>query len=347
MATSRRSLVRYAAATSLVGASAALMASAPRQAHAADGALFPEPFIYPTVTGPSVALWGSSSFEGAQAEQGVPAGFDATISSLLSGYLKAPVLNFGRGGETSSMINARRGDAHHRYRLVFPEDRIPASGSVPVTLAKDSTVEWGSVVQVPGFVGAVPGILSAGEAEGSYIFTRVQAGEEIYAPATTPATAFTSYQEMISRSCFHVIQIGRNNLHEPEAIKQDTQRAFDLAPERTLILGHFRSRDDAADSPRAKQVVSYNTWAAETFGDRFMNPETFLRDYTQESWLRYGALSGSGVWSSDEDREAYDQGKIPPSLYASDGLHLNGWGYVALAQLLYYRLTGLGWFTAP
>lgn len=346
--TSRRNLVRFAAMTGVAGAAATLTAT-DRQAHAADAVstVFPDPFIYPTVNGPSVALWGSSSFEGAQADQGVPAGFNAKIDALLSGYLQVPVLNFGRGGETSTMINARRGDSTHRYKLIFPNDRIPASGTVSVTLTQDSNVEWGSVASVPGYVGGVPGILSADAVEGSYLFTRVTAGEEIYAPANTPATVFASYQEMISRSCYHVIQIGRNNLHEPELIREDTQKAFNMAPERTLVLGHFRSRDDAKDSARAKQVAEYNAWGEATFGDKFMNPELFLRDYTQESWLRYGVLAGSGVWSSDEDTKAYEEGKLPPSLYSSDGLHLNGWGYIALAQQTYYRLISLGWFAAP
>lgn len=345
--TSRRGLMRFAALTGVAGvATAAGTAAINPTAHAADAtaSVFPSDFSYPTVTGPSLALWGSSSFEGAQAEQGVPAGFNASMEALLSSYLSAPVLEFGRGGETSTMIAARRGVPNNIYKLSFPNDRIPASGTVNITLSDATYVAWGVSAYVPGYVGGVAGVLKAGTTEGTYTFTRVVPGEEIYAPANTEAAWFYSYQEMISRSSYHVLQIGRNNISDYDRITQDTQHCFDVAPERTIVMGHFASKGDALDSDRVKKVKAYNEWAASTYGAKFMNPETYLRETTQESWLRYGALAGSGVWSSDEDRKAYDAGQIPPSLYSSDGLHLNGWGYAALSQMIYYKVTELGWF---
>ena len=345
--TSRRGLMRFAALTGVAGvATAAGTVATNATAHAADAtaSVFSADFNYPTVTGPSLALWGSSSFEGAQADQGVPAGFDASMKALLSSYLSAPILEFGRGGETSTMIAARRGVTSNLYKLSFPNDRIPASGSVTVTLSDTSNTAWGSSAFLPGYVGGVAGILEAGSTDGTYLFTRVVPGEEIYAPAKTQAAWFYSYQEMISRSSYHVIQIGRNNMSDLSRLQKDTQACFDLAPERTIVMGHFGSRGDGTGSDRLKQAQAYNSWAADTYGYLFMNPETYLRETTQESWLRYGALSGSGVWSSDEDRKAYEAGQVPPSLYSSDGLHLNGWGYVALSQMVYYKVTELGWF---
>lgn len=346
--TSRRDLVRFATltgvATVATATAGAFVGQQAAQAADASSTVFPAEYTYPTVSGPSLAIWGSSSIEGVHADQSVPAGFDATPSALLSSYLSVPVLGFGRGGDTSSMIAARRGVGQSRYKLVFPDNRVPASGSVNVTLVPEADVEWGASTQIPGYVGGAPGVLTAGAAEGSLVFTRTVPGEEIYAPADTTAACLYSYQEMISRACYHVIQIGRNNLDEITRIQEDTQRVFDMAPTRTVVLGHFRAQGDSATSDQAKQVDTYNAWAAKTFGDKFMNPETFLRETTQESWLRYGALAGSGVWSSDKDRAAYNEGKIPPSFYATDGFHLNGWGYVAIAQQIYYRVIHLGWF---
>lgn len=346
--TSRRNLVRFATLTGVASVATAtagaLVGEQTAQAADASSTVFPAEYIYPTVSGPSLALWGSSSIEGVHADQSVPAGFDAAPTTLLSEYLSVPVLGFGRGGDTSSMIAARRGVGQSRYKLIFPNDMVPATGSVDVTLASDADVAWGASTQVPGYVGGAPGVLTAGAVDDSLLFTRTVPGEEIYAPADTPATYLYSYQEMISRACYHVIQIGRNNLDEITRIQEDTQRVFDMAPTRTVVLGHFRAQGDASSSDQAKQVEMYNAWASKTFGDKFMNPETFLRETTQENWLRYGALAGSGVWSSDKDRAAYNEGKIPPSFYATDGFHLNGWGYVAIAQQIYYRVTHLGWF---
>ncbi|WP_421082927.1 twin-arginine translocation signal domain-containing protein [Rothia nasimurium] len=344
--TSRRSLMRFAALTGVAGVAASASGLVQPQAHAADAkaSAFNDTFPYPTVSGPSLALWGSSSIDGAFADQGVPAGFNATVQARLTELLAAPVLDFGRGGDTSSIIIARRGVPEFRYRLLFPNDMLPAEGSVQVTIPTDSRVEWGASTLLPGYVGAVPGILSAGEAEGTYTFTRVIPGEAIYAPHGTGANWFTSYQEMISRSSYHLIQVGRNNLSEPEKIQEHTQLAYNLAPERTIVMGHFRARGDARDSTMSKQVDAYNAWGAATYGSKFMNPETYLREVTREEWLRYGALNGSGVWSSDTDQKAYDEGKIPASLYASDGFHLNGWGYVALSHMISGKVKELGWF---
>lgn len=345
VSTSRRNLMRYAAAAGVAGVAGATL-SASLSAHAADASssVFSADFPYPTVTGPSLALWGSSSFEGAQAEQGVPAGFDASLAGLLTSYLKAPVLMFGRGGETSGMIAARRGVASAQYKLAFPQNMIPASGSVEVTLSTAGTPEWGASAFVPGYVSGVPGVLKAGSVQGSYLFTRTVPGEAVYAPVNSPASWLHSYQEMISRSSYHVLQIGRNNMDDLARLQKDTEAIFALAPEHSIVMGHFASRGQGNDSDRAKQARAYNSWAADTYGNLFMNPETYLRETTQESWLRYGALASSGVWSSDADRKAYEKGEVPPSLYSSDGLHLNGWGYVALAQMIYYRVTDLGWF---
>lgn len=347
--TSRRGLMRFAALTGVAGvATAAGTAALNATAHAADASssVFSADFHYPTITGPSIALWGSSSFGGANAEQGVPAGYDASIDGQLASYLQIPVLRFGRGGETSTMIAARRGVAQSMYKLIFPNNMIPASGSVTVKVSDTSHLAWGSVAYLPGYVSAVPGVLTSGATEGTYIFTRAVPGEAVYAPSDSPASWFHSYQEMISRSSYHIIQIGRNNLNDFDRITKDTEACFALAPKRTLVMGQFASRGDGSDSRRAQQVQAYNDWAAKTYGALFINPDTYLRETTQESWLRYGALAGSGVWSSDTDRDAYDEGKIPPSLYSSDGLHLNGWGYIALSQMIYYKVTELGWFPA-
>lgn len=344
MTTSRRGLVRFATVSGLAGA--ATLATAPLLASPAQAAVADvfSHFKYPAVTGPSLALWGSSSFAGAYAEQGVSSGVDSSLDALLAGYLSAPVLEFGRGGEVSSQIAARRGHGAYRYKLVFPNDRIPASGSVSVTLQAGSKVAWNESAQAPGFVGSVPGLLAAGKTAGSYTFTRLDEGSEVYAPAGTAASWFYSYQEMISRSSYHVLQLGRNNLDQLSALQEDTRACFEMAPERSIVMGHFRAQGSTPDSAQGKQVDAYNAWAAQEYGNLFVNPETWLRERSQESWLRYGALAGSGVWSSDEDRTAYDEGKLPPSLFASDGFHLNAWGYVTLAQMIHAKVKELGWF---
>lgn len=87
--TSRRSLMRMAA----VGSAAGLSAIAVASAQAESASLFPADFSYPEVTGPSLALWGSSSFDDARVTENVPSGLDARLDVRLNAYLGYPSSN--------------------------------------------------------------------------------------------------------------------------------------------------------------------------------------------------------------------------------------------------------------
>ncbi|MDO4252554.1 MAG: hypothetical protein Q4C74_04885 [Rothia sp. (in: high G+C Gram-positive bacteria)] len=339
---SRRGLMRFAALSGVVGLGAMSLGES---AASENESVFPAAFDYPEIKGPSLALWGSSSIEGARATEGVSAGFDARLHTLLHQYLGVPVLAFGTGSETSSNILARRGVADFITKVDFPGEMIPASGSVNVTLS-NSKISWNAATYFPGFIQEIPGVLKAiSGAENTYSFTRVSEGSERYAPSNTSANLFFSYQEMISRSSYHLIQIGRNNILETQTTKDHTVAAFDMAAERTIVLGHYVIDGDSQGSERARAVAAYNDWGAQTYGQLFMNPQEYLRETTKETWLRYGDLAGSGVWNSNADQQDYEAGRPPRSLYAVDGVHLNGWGYLALARMIEAKIKELGWFS--
>ncbi len=335
---SRRSLMFGALATGV-----GMAAATTTVATATEAAVETPSFKYPSPRGFSLALWGSSTIENAHVTQGVPAGLDAKLETSLKTLLGIDIFNFGRGGETSSNILARRGVGDARYRLAFPDNKIPASGTVKVTLDSSTTSTWNQNTIFPGYVQDIPGTLTAiKESEGAYYFTRSVDGEERYAPAGA-ASEFYSRQEMMSRASNHIIQIGRNNLNQLDQLKKDTKAAFDMAPKTTLVMGHFPAGKQAKDSENLKQVSAYNAWAAETYGDRFLDTMDWLREKSQESWLRYGDLQGSDVWNSPDDRKDYEDGNVPRSLYADDFFHLNGWGYLVLAQMMAARVSYLGW----
>ena len=339
---SRRRLMQIATMGTVIAGTSALTTAA---SATADNTIFPADFSSPAITGPSLALWGSSSFAGARATDGVPLGLDARIESLLTAELNVPVLNFGRGGEFSHNIATRRGVSALTTKLVFPHHMIPASGTVQVSLEQDSPIRWNTATFFPGFIQDIPGVITAvDQAEGSYLFTRMQEGDERYAPAGTPANHFYSYQEMISRSSHHVIQVGRNNLTDVDLIIKHTQQCFDLAPTRTLVMGHFRADGDAPDSERAKNTLAYNEWGAQTYGENFMNTEQWIFEASQDPAYRYGEIADAKVWEKKSDRKAETEKRIPRSLYSSDGLHLNGWGYILMARMLQAKITELGWY---
>lgn len=338
---SRRNLMRLAA---VGGAAAGLSAVTLSTAIAETSSQFPADFAYPEPAGPSLALWGSSSFDDARVTEGVPVGFDARIDRLLNSYLGVPILKFGRGGETSTNIATRRGVEELTTYLQFSDDILPAEGTDTVKLLSKN-IEWNHNTYVPGFVQGIPCVLDAADQEsGFYTFTRTVTGQNRYAPAETGASDFVSYQSVLSKSSHHVIQVGRNNLQEQDLIRKNTEQCFAMSPQKTLVLGHFRYKSDGPDSERTKNVLAYNAWAKTTYGDNFIDPEEWIVENTKQTWLRYGDLMGSGVWDKKDDQADGEEGKIPRSLYASDGVHFNGWGYLALARLIEAKVNELGWF---
>ncbi|MBM7050952.1 MULTISPECIES: hypothetical protein [unclassified Rothia (in: high G+C Gram-positive bacteria)] len=337
LTTSRRALMLGALATG-VGVAAASATKA-----TAEEVIETPQFSYQSPKGFSLALWGSSTIENLHVAQGVPKGLDARIETSLKALNGIEVLNFGRSGEISSNILARRGVKAYRYRLVFPNDMIPASGSVMVDVDPSTTTEWNPHTVFPGYVQDIPGVLSAADGvKGQLRFFRLVNGEERYAPAGI-ATDFHSRQEMISRASHHLIQIGRNNLKNLAKLQEDTEAAISVAPETTLVMGHYPSAKQSPDSEQLAQVNAYNTWAANTYGDRYLDTMGWLRIRSQEPWLRYGDLAGSDVWKSDDDRKDFDAGNAPRSLYADDYFHLNGWGYLVISHMISAQLTRLGW----
>lgn len=338
--TSRRTVIRTAA---LTGIAASISYASTQSLAVENNSMFPDIFHYPDLEGPSLALWGSSTFEGARATEGVPSGFDAKIATLLTQYVGLPILNFGRGGETSTSISARRGVKKYTYAPVLPDDMLPSSGSISVALERGNSIKWDSTAYIPGFIQDIPVVLKANGTEGSYSLTRLVEGKKRYCPTGTGANFIASYQEMLARSSHHVIQIGRNNIQDTERIKEDTVSCFELAPQRSAVMGHFPRKDEAQDSTGYKDTIAYNDWAKDTYKKLYIDVMYWLREVSQQSWLRYGDLAGSGVWNSEEDRKDYDEGKVPRSLYASDGLHLNGWGYIVLARAIENKVRELGW----
>lgn len=307
---------------------------------------FPQEFSYPLPDGPSLALWGSSSIEGAHCHDGVPPFWHTRLDQQLQNSLGIPVYNFGRGGETSSNIAARRGVAQNLTSLIFEYEEIPASGSAIVKLDKKCGNDWNKYTRFPGYVQTIPAVLSAtGQKPGYYSFSRMDEGTTQSAPRQSNLAEFHSYQAMISQSSHHLIQVGRNNLLELERIVADTQACFEMAPDKSIVMGHFEALHDAPSSPRSCAVRKYNAWGLKTFGERFMNPQEWIRENSRQSWLSEHDLAGSSLWQRSTDQKDFDLSKIPGSLYANDGFHLNGWGYLALGRMIEQKITDLAWFT--
>ena len=86
--------------------------------------------------------------------------------------------------------------------------------------------------------------------------------------------------------------------------------------------------------------MSYLEYALSgAYGDHFIN----IREYMSSAEPGEG-LSSLELEITPEDRTAMTQGRIPPSLLKSDGVHLNDNGTRLLSYLTYARMEELGYF---
>lgn len=105
------------------------------------------------------------------------------------------------------------------------------------------------------------------------------------------------------------------------------QRQYIGTHDRYIVLGATRG---------SKEEMQYLEAAMEqAYGERYIN----IREYMSTDGLPSLELEITAL-----DRQAMNEGRIPPSLLKSDGLHLNDNGKRLLAYLTYERMSDLGYF---
>ena len=70
------------------------------------------------------------------------------------------------------------------------------------------------------------------------------------------------------------------------------------------------------------------------FGNHFVNAREYISTY---------GLSDSNLTPTEEDTSAMSEGRIPPQLRV-DGVHMNDYGYIAMANCIYQRGVSLGYW---
>lgn len=145
---------------------------------------------------------------------------------------------------------------------------------------------------------------------------------------TRPAIAFAE-----GKGTGHVaiICIGQNGwaaqTSRPEALADIIQKMVEHnGTERYIVVG--RPTGNKAER-NVEEII-----LASRFSDHFVN----VREYISE----YG-LSDNNLTPTQEDTEAMSSGAIPPQLRI-DGVHMNDYGYMSMANCIYKRGVALGYW---
>src|SRR5690625_5605897 len=135
----------------------------------------------------------------------------------------------------------------------------------------------------------------------------------------------------------------KNNILDTTAVLADPQRMSDAAnaPETdTLVLGHWPTELDAAGSPTGQALSTVNAEQRDRYGDHFLNLQKLL---TGQAGLTCAPIAPLQLLEQGSTQDAMDRGGVPPLLVATDAIHLNGWGNLAVSWATIQRMRELRW----
>lgn len=139
----------------------------------------------------------------------------------------------------------------------------------------------------------------------------------------TKNTDFSQYTEY-----FPIIFLGEETPLGDVDYLLSLQNSYLGVHDRFIILGATRGTKEEMQYLEAMLTAAY--------GERYIN----VREY-----MSTDGLPSLELEITSEDRRAMSEGRIPPSLLKSDGLHLNDNGTRLLAYMTYDRMESLGYFS--
>ncbi|WP_347473549.1 hypothetical protein ABEF86_16515 (plasmid) [Acinetobacter thermotolerans] len=239
-----------------------------------------------------------------------------------------------KGGERAEQISARMGA--RPARLKFTGGKIPASGSVPVS------VNWSAVRLMRAFEGVVCGVhgtFSIDYDTLQHYFTRTTDGDEIN---VDPDQEFEFIPDAASWSdAVCILNVGKNNFSA--ATDNTAQFVLDRTDEMVnflkpfykfaIVIGHFVNT--GANATSRQRVFDCNAGLKQRYGDLFFD----LQDYVMSDkiWL------DTGITPTAADLLQQANGEKPDSLSA-DYQHLNAAAARAVADRIKEQVLNLKWY---
>lgn len=288
-----------------------------------------------------LTLWGSSSMSSEGGDESTPVPIRIHEHLALSAA-PATVHPFGVGATRSAHTLLMRGLDTPR---LSPVDGIAtgAEGTAQVPVTLDSGLAPAGPLRIPGAVDGTPGVLDG--SSGTWYFTADDADP---APDGGPVEGpiegvFTSALAEVAASSRQVLWMGKNNILDVAGVLADTQRMWDAATtpqEDTLVLGQWCTEADADGSETGDAVADVNAEQARRYGEHFLDLQQLL---TGEEGLHCAPLAPLTLLDQGSTRDALERGVVPPLLVATDGIHLNGWGNLAVSWAIVRRMRELRW----
>ncbi|MFC7464043.1 hypothetical protein [Brachybacterium sp. GCM10030252] len=285
--------------------------------------------LAPETTRP-LTLWGSSSMSSERGYEGTP--LTVRIHEHLAlAAAPASVHCFGVGATRSPHTLLMRGLDTPRLACVGS----PEAGTGRVRAELDSGLAPAGPLRIPGTVDGVPGELDG--SSGTWFFTPED-------PASPVADGvFTSSLAEVAAGSRQVLWMGKNNILDVDGVLEDTQRMWDAAddPEHdTLVLGQWPTAYDPVGSDTAEAVLAVNEEQQRRYGDHFLDLATLL---TSAEGLCCPPLAPLSLLEQAGTQGALEMHVAPPELRAPDGIHLNGWGNLAVSWAILQRMRELQW----
>ena len=248
----------------------------------------------------------------------------------LIGASKATVNNYGHGGETANAIAFRQGAIGI---LINPFTASASNWS----LATFESIDGTTLQTLTANADALKGDNNVFIENEAYMFRTTDVADQgkFYNYSGNDKT-YTRPVIAHAEGCgtHHVMLVcmGQNgtygNIYDADKLVELYRRMIEHnGADEYLILG-IPTRD-AETWNAIEQKLGY------AFSDKFVN----LRKYISE----YG-LSDNSITPTSDDETAMRKGAIPPSLLNSDGIHLNDYGYIAMANCIYQRGVSLGYW---
>lgn len=274
---------------------------------------------------PTVArlfTWGSSSMSGEGGDHGAPSP-SRPHEHLRAVLSPGEVIPTAQGGTQSFHNRVQIGlDAP---TVAFPGGRAATPGTAPVSGVDHHMNSWRGF-SCAGSINGVPGVLAGADTH----FTWTPADGSTLTEDGPFVSAFTSDL----KGAHHLFWCGKNNIGEQGGALtiSDTDAMVDFtgASERCFILGQWVTPLDSTRIARA--VARVNDHQRARYGDRFLDVQELL----STSW---------GLQSPPVRALAFTamRGRIPESVVAPDGIHLNARGNQVVVWALLERMKQLGW----
>lgn len=280
-----------------------------------------------------IVCFGDSLTMGNQDGTGIT--YPSVLQSLLGD--KYEVINKGVGGESGDTIGCRQGG----ITAYLTEDIKSTYGATVKFIAQ---TPYGVTIKPSrqgskndGYINGHKGIIAFNEAEGTNTFTPYDNITKTWT-AKAGSPVLIGYND--ADTDIEIVCLGQNGVANvnvnPQTLSGNTKPNYEIWCDFLKVMQAYSNKKFIVLSLPTAGGINYDTtvdtYAKKVFGGSYI--------CTRQELVKYG-LDIAGLTATEEDTTAIEKGSCPPSLMC-DAIHLNQYGYKALATIIYWHLIGLG-----